>query len=89
MKINTHESLPKGFMKGGFFKWPLNRFVCKDCKIEFESVTGKADRCGKCRKIFVKEYLKEYRKKNKERVREIKKKSREKLKLIKSFKEED
>ena len=40
-----------GFMKGGFFAWPIRDFICDMCKEEFQSHAAKPFYCEPCRKI--------------------------------------
>lgn len=38
-----------GFMRNGFFAWPVRKFKCKTCGVIFESSNGNVHRCQECR----------------------------------------
>jgi DNA-directed RNA polymerase subunit RPC12/RpoP len=65
------DPLQRGFMKGGYFAWPVRSYNCKDCGVEVETTNGGGCRCAACSK----EHLKEVRKlwKRKQRGRSKKK----------------
>jgi hypothetical protein len=51
-------SLPKGFMRNGFFAWPATLYKCPDCGVEFENYSGMVERCQMCRAEHKSEYQK-------------------------------
>lgn len=61
---DQNSPIEPGFMRNGFFAWPLRKYKCKSCDVIFLSSNGNVHRCQECRPKHEKELQKKWHKKN-------------------------